>query len=290
MKVLTPVAGRVEKLHKVLGDAVSAGDPLITIDSPDFAAAQSDAAKADAAEQLTRANVERLRKLLADDIAAKKDLEQAENDYAQATAEAKRASSRLAALGVARGDDRGSHYTLRSPISGYVVELTAAQGGYWNDTTASLMTVVDLSSVWVTASVQEKDISQVYAGQSATVTLTAFPDEPINGRVRDVARVVDADTRTLKARVVVDNPRGRFRPNMFARVVLAGDAHPASVVPVTALVQAGFNTVVFVEVSPWLFEARQVRAGPVLGGTAAIESGLNPGERIVVKDGVLLND
>jgi len=144
--------------------------------------------------------------------------------------------------------------------------------------------------VWVTASVQEKDISQVYAGQSATVTLTAFPDEPINGRVRDVARVVDADTRTLKARVVVDNPRGRFRPNMFARVVLAGDAHPASVVPVTALVQAGFNTVVFVEVSPWLFEARQVRAGPVLGGTAAIESGLNPGERIVVKDGVLLND
>jgi cobalt-zinc-cadmium efflux system membrane fusion protein len=193
-------------------------------------------------------------------------------------------------LGVARGEPAGRHFTLRSPIAGHVVELLAAQGGYWNDTAAPLMTVADLSTVWVTASVQEKDIAQVYPGQSAKVTLNAYPGEVITGRVKTLARVLDADTRTLKARVVVENARGLLRPNMFARVVLQGEAHPASVVPVTALVQAGFNTLVFVEVSPWVFEPRQVTAGPIVDGVAEVVSGLKPGERIVVKDGVLLND
>ena len=290
MKVLTPVAGRVVKLDKVLGDKVAAGDTLVTLDSADFAAAQSDAAKAKAALELTRANVERLRKLVADDLASKKDLEQAENDYAQAAAESERAASRLAGLGVAKGDAPGRLYSLRSPIPGYVVDLTAAQGGYWNDTTAPLMTVADLSSVWVTASVQEKDIAQVYAGQSASVTLNAYEGKTIAGKVRDVGRILDPDTRTLKVRIVVDNASGLLRPNMFARAELHGDAHAGVMAPATALVQSGFKTLVFVETSPWNFEAREVKAGPVAQGRAEVIEGLKAGERIVVKDGVLLND
>ena len=290
MKVLTPIAGRVVKFNKVLGDKVAAGDALVTLDSADYASAQSDATKARATVVLTRASVERLRTLVTDDLAARKDLEQAENDYAQAVAESHRAEARLAGLGVASGDSTGRFYVLRSPIPGYVVELTGAQGGYWTDTTAALMTVVDLSSVWVTASVQEKDAAQVYPNQSVVVTLNAYSDKPIAGRVRDVGRVLDADTRTLKVRIVVDNAAGLLRPNMFARVVLHGDAHPAVVVPATALVQSGFKTLVFVELSPWVFEAREVKAGPVNEGRAEVLEGLKPGERIVVKDGVLLND
>lgn len=290
MKVLTPVAGRVVKLDKVLGDRVAAGDALVTLDSADFATAQSDASKAHAALELARANVERLRKLVADDLAARKDLEQAENDYAQAVAESERTTSRLTGLGVAKGEAPGRLYVLRSPIPGYVVDLTAAQGGYWNDTTAPLMTVADLSSVWVTASVQEKDIAQVIAGQSATVTLNAYEKKPIDGHVRDLGRILDPDTRTLKVRIVVDNTGGLLRPNMFARVVLRGDAHLAVVVPATALVQSGFKTLVFVELAPWTFEAREVTAGPVVEGRAEVLAGLKPEERIVVKDGVLLND
>ena len=291
MKVLTPVAGRVVKLDKVLGDRVAAGDALVTIDSADFAAAQSDARKARAALELTRASVERLRKLVADDLAARRDLEQAENDYAQALAESERAASRLAGLGVAQGDDPGRLYVLRSPIPGYVVDLTAAQGGYWNDTTAPLMTVADLSSVWVTASLQEKDLSQVFPNQSVDVTLNAYEGgKPIAGRVRDVGRILDPDTRTLKVRIVVDNAAGQLRPNMFARAVLHGDAHAAVVVPATALVQSGFKTLVFVEIGPWTFEAREVRAGPVVEGRAEVLEGLKAQERVVVRDGVLLND
>ena len=290
MKVLTPVPGRVVKLDKVLGDKVAAGDALVTLDSADFAAAQSDASKAQASLELTKANVERLRKLVGDDLASRKDLEQAENDYAQAVAESERANARLAGLGVAKGEKPGRLYVLRSPIPGYVVDLAAAQGGYWNDTTAPLMTVVDLSSVWVTASVQEKDIEQVYAGQPANVTLNAYEKRPIDGHVRDVGRMLDPDTRTLKVRIVVDNAAGLLRPNMFARVVLHGDAHPAVVVPATALVQSGFRTLVFVELAPWTYEAREVTAGPVVEGRAEVLTGLKADERIVVKDGVLLND
>jgi cobalt-zinc-cadmium efflux system membrane fusion protein len=91
-------------------------------------------------------------------------------------------------------------------------------------------------------------------------------------------------------RIVVDNATGLLRPNMFARVILHGDAHPAVVVPATALVQSGFKTLVFVELKPWTFEAREVKAGPVSEGRAEVVEGLKPDERIVVKDGVLLND
>jgi cobalt-zinc-cadmium efflux system membrane fusion protein len=290
MKVLTPVAGRVVKLEKVLGDKVATGDALVTLDSGDFATAQSDAAKARAALALTRANVERLRKLVAEDLASRRDFEQAESDFAAASAEEQRAASRLAGLGVAPGDAPGRLYTLRSPIAGAVVDLAAAQGGYWNDTTAALMTVADLSTVWVTASVQEKDIAQVFANQGANVTLNAYPDKPITGRVRDVGRILDPDTRTLKVRILVDNANGMLRPNMFARVVLHGDAHVAVVVPATALVQSGFKTLVYVETAPWTFEAREVKAGPVLEGRAEVMTGLQPGDRVVVKDGVLLRD
>ena len=89
---------------------------------------------------------------------------------------------------------------------------------------------------------------------------------------------------------MVDNATGLLRPNMFARVVLRGDAHPAVVVPAAALVQSGFRTLVFVETSPWTFEAREVKAGPVSAGQAEVLEGLTAGERVVVKDAVLLND
>jgi cobalt-zinc-cadmium efflux system membrane fusion protein len=290
VKILTPVSGRIEQLHKALGDPVGAGEPLFTLDSADFAQAQSDAAKAQTLLELATRNLERLRKLTVDDIAARKDVEQAESDHAQALLEADRTRARLAQLGLAPGASMGRRYTLRSPIAGRVVELTGAQGGYWNDLTAPIMTVADLSTVWLTASVQEKDLGAVYVGQAAKIAFNAYEGTEIEGSVKYLAGILDPDTRTVKVRIALDNAAGRFRPNMFARVVLRGRPHAAIVVPATALVQSGFNARVFVEVSPWLFEPRIVKTGAQLDDRVEILEGLKPGERIVVKDGVLLND
>ena len=291
VKIVPPVSGRITHIVKHLGDQVSRGDPLLVIDSADLAQAFSDVTKADAAERLALRSLDRQKELMAAEIAARKDFEQAESDFAQAQSEGQRARARLAQLGVSAKDASAREYTLRSPIVGRVVDMTAAEGGFWNDTNAPLMTVADLSSVWVSASVQEKDLSAVFVDQDAVISLNAYEGESIKGKVRYVGEVLDPDTRTVKARIAVDNSSGRFRPGMFAKVVFHGKAHQAVAVPAAALVQSGFDTRVYVEQSPGLFQTRVVQTGAHLeDDSIEILSGLKAGERVVIKEGVLLND
>ena len=290
IRVVPPVAGRIERLYKRLGDEVRIGDPLFALDSADLALATSDASKAQAALSLAEHNLTRQQELVNAEIAARKDLEQAQSDHAQALSEIRRARARLSQLGSVPGQGNGRQYTLRSPIAGHVIEQTGAQGGFWNDTNAPLMTVADLSKVWLTASVQEKDLAAVFVGQEARISLNAYPGEPIAGKVGTIGQVLDADTRTVKVRVALDNMSGRLRPGMFASAAFSGAAHRAVTVPASALIQDGFNTRVFVERTAWNYESRVVKTGSQIGAQIEVEAGLKPGERIVVRDGVLLND
>ncbi len=170
IKVAPPVSGRIVRLYKHLGDAVRSGDALFALDSADVAQAQSDAAKARAALNLARKNLERQKELNKAGASPRKDLDQAESDYGQASSEVERSATRLSLLGVEPGRGDGRRYTLHSPIAGRVIDLTGAQGAFWNDMSAPIMTVADLSTVWLAASVQEKDIHSLFVGQAARIS------------------------------------------------------------------------------------------------------------------------
>ena len=286
VKAVPPVAGRVLQIRKRLGDTVRKGEVLFTMDSADLAQAVSDSSKGAAALTLARRNLERQKALSEAGISARKELEQAESEYSQAASELQRSRARLSLLGATTGQT----YAMRSPIAGQVIELAAGQGAFWNDTNAAVMTVADLSTVWLTASVQEKDLGALYVGQAASVALNAYPGESFTGRVRYVGAVLEPETRTVKVRIAVENRSGRFRPGMFASVTLKGQPHRAITVPTTALLQSGFNTRVYIEKTPWRFEARTIRTGAQLGDRTEILAGIAAGDRVVVKDGVLIND
>ncbi|TYQ21456.1 UNVERIFIED_ORG: cobalt-zinc-cadmium efflux system membrane fusion protein [Zoogloea ramigera] len=290
VKITTPMAGRVVRLEKQLGDAVTAGDILFVIDAPDLAQAGADAARAQAALTLAASSLQRQQALDHEQLTARGDLEQAQSDYAQAASEAARAAARLRQSGVPHGGDvKGGTLAVRAPIAGRVVELSAARGMYWNDATAPLMTVADLSHVFVAINAQEKDLAQVYVGQAAHIRLDAYP-EPLQGAVRYVGEMLDPDTRTVKLRVPFENRDGRLKPGMFATATLSARTRPAILVPLTAVVQGGFASRVFVETAPWRFTAREVTLGTQVGDNVEVLSGLAAGARIVVKDGVLLDD
>ncbi|WP_454725560.1 MULTISPECIES: efflux RND transporter periplasmic adaptor subunit [Cupriavidus] len=290
VRIVPPLPGRIARLHVALGDAVRAGDALLTLDSAELSTARGEAGKARAAREQARLELERQRTLLDAEIAARKDFEQARLAYAQASSDAESAAARLAQLGAGGGTPSQRQYTLRAPQAGRVVALDAAQGGYWNDTAAPAMTVADLSTVYLAANVPEKDIGAVFAGQTARIEFNAYPGVAVSGQVRYVGEMLDADTRTVKVRVAIDNREGRYRPGMYARVVLAGAAHPALLVPPAALLQGGLETRVLVETAPFRFVPRVVTTGAQAGGMVEILAGLAPGERIVVKNGVLLHD
>ncbi|WP_050467882.1 efflux RND transporter periplasmic adaptor subunit [Herbaspirillum chlorophenolicum] len=289
-KILAPVTGRIVVIRKRLGDEVKVGDVLFEVDSADLAQAYSDDRKAQAALALTRRGLERQRALDQAEISSRRDLEQAQSDYEQADSEAARSRARLAQLGAGHAQAGPGRLAVRSPVSGHVTELNAAPGSYWNDATATVMTVADLSSVFVTASAQEKDLTHLYVGQDADIALDAYPSQAMRAKVGLIGQILDPDTRTVKVRMLAANQDGRLKPGMFAQATLRDKSHRGLLVPMAAVVQSGFSNRVFIETAPWTFEARKVVLGAQVGSDVEVLSGLQSGVRVVIKDGVLLND
>jgi cobalt-zinc-cadmium efflux system membrane fusion protein len=291
VKVSPPVTGRVTELKVQLGGRVTAGEVLAVIDSGDLAQAWSDVDKARSMVTLTRKALDRQLGLEKASAAAIKDREQAQSDYAQAAAELDRAEARLRALGLPADTKEPSRLlSIKAPVSGSVIDLQTARGAFLNDPTAAMMTIADLNTVWVTANVPEKDIAFVYPGQTANVTFRAWPGDVYTGKVLFVSDVVEPDTRRNKVRIAFDNPDRRLKPNMFAEARFEAPPAPRLMVPTSALMMTNDTTSVFVEVADWAFERRNIEIAYQEGAAVAVKTGLRPGERVVVKGGVRLND
>jgi len=289
--VLTPVTGRVRELKVALGDRVVAGQALAIIDSADLAQAYDDYDKAADAAALTTKNLERQSGQHRIGAASDRDLDQSRSDLAQATAELTRARARLQAIGASVDTPGRTHsLTLRAPFAGSVTNLAIAAGNMINDPTQAIVTVADLSTVWATALVPEKDIGVVAKGQTAEVTLPAYPGRVLKGTVLFVSDIVESDSRRNKLRIAFPNPDYGLKPNMFATVSLLEAPQSRVTLPTSALLMNNDRTTVFVATAPWTFERRIVE--PVLeeGSTVAIASGLAGGEEVVVRGGILLND
>ena len=289
--VLPPGAGRVREIKVALGDHVQRGQALVTIDSPDLAQAYADNDKAASAARLAAKNLGYQEAQFKIGAAAQKDLEQARSDNQQAVAEYTRTREHLRAIGApaeARGDAR--LMTVRAPVAGSVTALSVAHGATINDDTQPLMTIADLSVVWVTALVAETDVANVARGQEAQVSVDAYPGKTLRGKVLFVSDVIEPDSRRDKTRIAFENPDGLLKPNMFATVTLHGPTLQRVVLPSSALLMNNDRTSVFVATAPWTFERRTVEPLLEESSQVAIASGVQPGEQVVVKGGILLND
>jgi membrane fusion protein, heavy metal efflux system len=291
VKVLPPLAGRITRLEVQLGQLVESGQPLAVLESSDLRTAYADYDRAKLLLALATKTRERVRGLGKIGGIAEKEIQQTETDFLTAGAEFQRAEARLNQIGAAADTANTSRVlTISSPITGSVIDLAVAPGTFWNDPNAPLMTVADLTTVWVTANVPEKDIALVAKDQSVEVNFVAYPGEVFKGRVLFVSQVLDPDTRRAKVRIAFSNPEERLKPAMFANVTFFTPAQTMPVVPTTALVLKKDSNRVFVEIAPWTFEPRPVKTGFQQGNQIVIQEGLNAGDRIVAKGGVLLND
>ncbi|HXI49843.1 MAG TPA: efflux RND transporter periplasmic adaptor subunit [Steroidobacteraceae bacterium] len=289
--VLTPLSGRLIALKVGLGDRVVRGQVLAVIDSPDLAQAYNDNDKAADASRLTEKNLGRQEAQNKLGVASDRDLDQAKSDYAQSLAEYTRTRARLKVLGASLETKPAARVlTVTAPVSGSVTALSVAPGNMINDPTQPLMTIADLSTIWVTALVPEKDIAAVSKNQDAQVTAAAYPDQVRKGKVSFVSDVIDPDSRRGKIRIALANADYALKPNMFATATLAGSERSLIVLPSSALLMNNDRTSVFVATAPWTFERRVVEAQLEEGSSVAIRSGLNAGEQVLVKGGILLND
>jgi len=288
------IPGKIVAVKASLGDSVSAGQSLASLDSVELGEALSRYHQSKTKLALAHSNMERIKGLVEKKIAARKDIFQAETDFKTAQTELHTDEERLSLYGVSvadlKGDDRKKPLLpVRSPIGGIITEKHAIVGEL-SDPSKSLYTVADLSSVWVMVDINEKDLSKVRKGQAATVIIGAYPDLKFRGRINHLADMVDQATRTVKARIEVANPGRKLKPEMFATVelALAADAPPVVAVPEDALQDLDGKKVVFVAENEAEFAARPVQTGRAAGGMVEIVSGLKEGERYAVKGSFIL--
>jgi len=300
-KVVLPVSGRITSVLVKTGDAVEEDQPLLTIASPDadsamssYLSAQATVTQAEAALGKAQADLDRASDLFEHNAVAKKDVLNAESAVTQAKAAVEQAHAahdqtvrRLGVLGLTASESR-QQVVVRSPLAGKVLELTVVPGEYRNDTSASVMTIADLATVWVTSQVPESYIRFVQIGERVEISLVAYPGEVFEGRVSRIADVVDPQTRTVKVQAEMNNRAGRFRPEMYGSIHHIEAVAKTPVVPAGAVVENNDGrSIVFVETSRGRFEQRQVSVGKRAGDVVSIASGVAPGDTVVV-DGVML--
>ena len=300
-RIILPATGRVREVLVGLGDAVRQRQPVLTIESPELSALtsslrQSEANIAQARATLAKAEADlaRANDLLANRAIAQKEVLAAETVVAQAKASLEQGLAsrdetlrRLRLLGLEPGS-MDQHIVVRAPLPGKVVEIAVAPGEYRNDASAPLMTVADLSTVWVAADIPENAIRLIRSGEPVEIALPAFPGRTFRGRVKRISDVVDAQTRTIKVRAELSNPEGQFRPEMFAQIRLNQGTRKLPILPKAAVLQQEGRNMVYVERARGQFQEVPVTIGWQGADRVGIASGISPGDRVVVDGAMLL--
>jgi cobalt-zinc-cadmium efflux system membrane fusion protein len=291
VRVSSPIAGRVMRLLVQPGDRVVAGQPLVTIDSPEFAAAAADVAKSRADLQLKEKAYSRVQELFKAEVIARKDFENAESDLRQSEAEHNRARLRLRNLDPAAGDHGAASYALRAPIAGIVAERNVNPGTEVRpDAQSPLFVITEPVHLWVIVDLPERNLGALRARQDVFVEVDAYPNHQFPARVIAVGEVLDPSTRRVQVRCALENPKRLLKPEMYARVTpLADTQAKLPRIRNSALLTEGLYTFVFVEKEPGVFVKRQVALGLQGRSESYVKEGLASGERVVTDGALLLN-
>lgn len=285
--VVPRLSGVVQAVAAGAGDRVSKGQLLATISSQALSDQRSELLAARKRLTLAHAGFAREKKLWEARISAEQDYLKARSELQEAEIAVDNAAQKLSSLGGERWQGKAlTRYDLLAPIDGVVIEKHIALGEAIKDD-ASVFVIADLSTVWAEMAIYAKDLNAVRPGQSATVKATAF-DAESSGTVSYVGPLLGEQTRTAKARLVLPNPDGAWRPGLPVTVEVTTHEFEAPIaVSVEALQTLDESTVVFVRHEE-AFEPRPVRVGRSDGRWVEILSGLRAGERYAARDSFLV--
>ena len=296
--VLAPFSGPISRLLVSLGEHVKQGQPLAIVDSPDFATAISAYRKAISTAQTARRLADLDKDLVEHNGVAQREADQAETDAANAEADRAAALQSLVSLQVPAQaikdiqDGRPISRLdgiIRAPIAGTVVEKLITPGQLLQAGTTPCFTVADLSRVWVMTQVFGSDLESVRVGDQAEV-VTGIGSAKFSGIVDNISALVDPDTRSVVARVVVKNPGDLLKKQMYVRVLIqAREENTGVLVPVSAVLRDDVNLPFVYFLQPDGSFARQhVTLGYRSGEQYDIADGLKAGDQIVIDGGIFV--
>jgi cobalt-zinc-cadmium efflux system membrane fusion protein len=288
--VVSLASGRVVAIHARLGDTVQKGQLLLTIRSDDVAGGFDAYRKAIADELLARKQLNRAVDLYAHGAIAQQDLEVAQDAAEDAKVTLETATEHLRLLGNDPDKPMGM-VDIVAPTAGVITDQEVTNAATVQAySSPSPFTISDISSVWIICDVYENDLSTVQLGDTAEITLNAYPGRPFKGKVSNIGTILDPSIRTAKVRIEVQNT-GMMRLGMFARATFRGQkTEMHTVVPASALLRMHDRDFVFVPAPDKKFRRVEVVSGDVLNENTnlqEIKSGLKPGQQVVTNALVL---
>jgi cobalt-zinc-cadmium efflux system membrane fusion protein len=293
-EVGTPVAARITRLLANAGDSVRAGQTLAELASPDLGRARAEYLSASARLRLAEAVLERKRGLAAEKIVPLREVQEAESAVGEARAAVRASRAAISAFGEEPPSDDGdraesSVFVLRSPVDGTVIQRTAVLGQML-DPAAPAFRVGNLATLWLTVHAFERDAVRIRQGVTARLAFPALPGQDFEGRVTNVGRHVESDSRTVPVRIDVENRQNLLRPGMSATATLPVGETGAAIltVPVASVQRVRNEWCVFLPKDSSHFEIRRIGRGRDLGDEVEVLSGLREDETIVVDGAFLL--
>ena len=295
VRILAPLPGQVVDFNSRVGDPVQKDQLLFSIKSREVASLVTDYLESQRDLDLAQKTYNMNKDLFEHQAASRISFQQAESDLAKANTHVARGEEALRVLGIDPQEavkDGGlrSLVPVRSPMAGTLIERNLTPGQFVQADSTALLTIADLSTVWVLVDVFERDIHLVRVGQKVQVVAAAYPDRRFAASVERISDRVDPDSRTLKVRLLVLNPNGLLKPEMFitSSLDLSGGGAAMSV-PAGAVFTEDGKSYVFAAITDRRFERRLVVAVPDAEGRLRVTSGLRAGERIVTNGAMLLD-
>jgi cobalt-zinc-cadmium efflux system membrane fusion protein len=292
--------GVVAEVKVDLGETVTKGDVLALVDSTDLGDAKSDLLQALESARLWEANAAREKALLERGVGVEREAFEAQTKAAESRIAVNRARQRLRNLGLSKEQvaaveaqgDSSSLLEVIAPFDGRVVERSAVLGEV-AEPARPLFAVADTATMWAIVDLSEPDLATVAIGLPATITIDGLPGRDFSGRLTWISTEIDARTRTVKARVELDNAEGLLRANMFGRArIHAGENRRALTVPKDAVQWEGCCNIAFVKANDegTLFRPARLLLSYDAGDRYEVADGLNPGDAIVTSGSHILKN
>ena len=292
--VFSPIGGPVHEILVAPGQTVTARQPLLTVNSPDYSMARSAFIKARDAFLLAQKTYIRAQDLYAHGAIAESDLQQAESAQNQAQADLQSSEDALRVLGLNDPEavlknppKTTAQIPVLAPVAGEVTDRLVGPGQLLMAGATQCFTISDMSTVWVLVNVYQSDMPYVHLGDTVEINTESFP-ETFHGKISYIGATLDPSTRTLQARIVTDNPGKKLKNNMYVTAsAQAGAVTDALTVPDAAILRDTENfPFVYVQSDANEFARRMVKLGDSRDGRTQITDGLKEGER-VAGDGAL---
>lgn len=294
-EVGVPFDGRITVSKVMLGSKVHAGQTLFEVSSPDFFEASKQYFQNLRIYKTAKSAYERKKALQEAGVVSERELEEAHTEYENSREEKSASEAAFRAYGMDPSRmEPGQTMHIVAPISGEVVRCNIIPGAFIKADSEALLTLAELSRVWVTAQVKERFIGRVSKGGSVEIFTEADPECPIPGKVLNIGKLVDEQTRSVQVIISCDNAGYKLKHGMYVSAHFISEPENAIVVPATAVFQGEKKSYVYL-VAPDadnVFLRRTVIAGESNDDNTRVHivEGLHPGDRIVSEGGLYLNN